>query len=139
MSYNLAYPGLQIDSGISHAYEINFIIALSPPGQDITLGYNKCFFPMPFNCYITGADIDVRLPPTGNAIDVDIKKNGTSILGGNPMLIEANEFTSRTSSVPYSISTSGFSKYDYFSADINSAGSTFSGQDLVLSLYGIRR
>ena len=139
MSYNLAYPGIQVDSGINHAYEVTFIIALSPPGQNIMLGDNKCFFPAPFDFFLTGAHIDVRVAPTGAAIDVDINKNGASVLGANPMLIENGEYSSRTSSVPFTIATSGFSRFDSVTADIDQAGSTFSGQDLVLSLYGIRK
>ena len=140
MSYNLQFPGAQIDSGISNAYDATFIIALSPPGQDLMEGKNKCFLPIPFDFFLTGVYLDARVPSTGASIKVDINKNGSAIISPpQPLQIDAGETSSRTSSTSPAILTSGFSQGDYLTVDVDQAGSTFSGQDVVLSLYGIRR
>lgn len=83
---------------------------------------------VPHDMEITSIKANVRVAPTGAAIIVDIKKNGTTIFASpsNRLKIEDGNLDA----LPPGVGVPSFSKGDILSADITQIGSTYSGEDM---------
>lgn len=82
-------------------------------------------FVMPFNGYITEVGATVDTAGTTGTMQIDINKNGTSILT-TKITIDSTEKTSRTAATPPVIDTSlkSFSIGDIFTFDVDTVQST---------------
>lgn len=77
---------------------------------------------------ITKVRASVGTAPVGASITIDVKKNGTSILGGTLLSVAAGQFTNtRTTSVAVSAG-------DYLTVDIVSVGTSTPGSDLTVTV-----
>lgn len=86
-------------------------------------------FRLPGPGNITAVRAGVNTAPTGATLQVDINKNGSSILS-TKLTIDASEKTSTTAATAAVISTAAFSDDDEFSIDIDQVGSTVAGAGL---------
>ena len=86
-----------------------------------------------FNIAITDVSASVAVAPTGDTIEVDVNKNGTTIFStqSNRPIIAAAAFFD-VSGTPDVTALTGDT--DYITVDIDQIGSTISGEDLVVSI-----
>jgi hypothetical protein len=113
-----------------------FTIALSDEVSSLTTGTAKTRFRAPWPMSITQIPrSSVATASTSGLVIVDIKSNGTSILGANKLLIDATEKTSVTAAVPTTLTSANVSIADdsEITFDITSAGTAAAG--LKINLY----
>ena len=113
-----------------------FTIALSDEVSSLTTGTAKTRFRAPWPMSITQIPrSSVATASTSGLVIVDIKSNGTSILGANKLLIDATEKTSVTAAIPTTLTSANVSIADdsEITFDITSAGTAAAG--LKINLY----
>ena len=110
-----------------------FIIALSDSLTELTTA-NGDSWVWPYNCSIDSVVIAVNSAPAGSILDVDIKKNTTSIFSTR-ITIDADEKTSVTAATDYTLSSTTISFLDDMQAYSQSVGSTFGGAGLKIYIY----
>lgn len=89
---------------------------------------------IPYAISLSSILINVNVAPTGSAIEVDLKKNGTSIFS-TKITIDATENTSLTAAVPYVLTGPiSFVQGDKIEAFITQIGSTVPGAGLKVKL-----
>lgn len=87
---------------------------------------------IPQNMTIIKAYARVKTSPTGDAILIDINKNGTTIWS-----TQSNRLTiadAGSSATQTSFNTTSLNEGDYLSFDVDQVGSTTPGQDLTIAL-----
>lgn len=113
----------------------SFIIACSDETSSLTTGTAKVTFRIPYAFTITNIRANVNTAPTGSTLNVDVKKNGTSVFS-TILTIDATEKTSVTAATPAVISTSSLSDDDEITIDITQVGSTIAGKGLKVTIIG---
>ena len=96
-----------------------------------TVGTDKTnHLPVEYACKIIAARIIAKTAPTGQALIVDIKLNGTTIQSGTKLQLADGA----TSGVSTTFSTTAVSVGDYFSIDVTQVGSGVAGSDVTVLL-----
>ncbi len=90
---------------------------------------------MPVGFTATSVNMVITGAPTGAAVIVDLKKDGTTIFSTKPQ-IDAGAFTGGSNAV---ISNSTLSFSSIVSLDVTQVGSTFAGSGLTVLLNGTRK
>lgn len=107
--------------------------AISDMSTALTVGDNKGFLPIPFNCTIHEVIVDLVTAPTGSGITIDIEKEGASIFS-TLLTVDVTEDTSRTAATPAVISSASAIAGDRIIANIDAVGSTVAGAGAVITL-----
>ena len=115
----------------------SFIVACSDETSDLTTGTNKCRIRMPYAFTLTGVRASVNTAPTGSVLTVDINESGSTILS-TKITIDASETTSTTASTAPVISDSSLADDSIIGFDIDTIGSSDSGQGLKVTLIGYK-
>lgn len=90
--------------------------------------------PMPFNLIVGEVALKVKTAPTGSSLIVDVNQNGTTIFttqGNRPTIADGD-----TSVVSVAPDVTSLVKEDVLTIDIDQAGSTVAGEDLVVEVRG---
>lgn len=109
-------------------------LALSDMTSDLVVGTGVAYFRAPFAFTITGVRASVFTAPTGSALQVDINKNGSTIMT-TEVTIDATEKTSTTAAVPAVFNDTTIANDDEISFDITQIGSTIAGAGLIMKIY----
>lgn len=109
--------------------------AVSDEVTALTTGTAKITFRMPFPLTLTNLRISVTTAPTGAALSVTLRRNGSVILS-TPVTIDAGEKTSVTAATPCVISSAALASDDDMTVDILQVGSTIAGAGLKILLIG---
>lgn len=116
-------------------YYRTLTVAVSGEMADLTTGTNKVVFRAPTAMYLPRIPrASVRTAPVGSAIRVDIKANGTSVLG-SLLQIDAGSKTSANSTSPATLATDTIPDDAEIAIDIVQVGSTTPGAGLKVTLY----
>lgn len=119
------------------AFPAELVIACSDETTDLTTGTAKVTFRMPYKMQLEEVRANVNTAPVGSTIEVDINKNGTSIL--SPVIsIDASEKTSTTAATPPFIDTPILEDDSEITIDIDQVGSTTAGKGLKVVMIGRR-
>jgi hypothetical protein len=113
------------------------ILALSDETSDITTATPALTFRVPYAMTLADVRASVTTAPTGSIIQVDINKNGSTILS-TKLTIDAGETTSETAATPPVISDDSLSDNDIITIDIDAVGSSTPGVGLKVYLIGAR-
>ncbi len=89
---------------------------------------------MPFSLTLTGVTLNIKGAPTGAALIVNVRKNGTTIFGTRPQ-ITAGATTGGSGAV---LSVTAIPINSLMTVDIDQVGSTFAGSGLTVILKGTR-
>ena len=116
-------------------------LACSDETTALTAGTAKVTFRMPYAMTLTGVRSSVTTAPTGSTLIVNIKENGTTILGASStqkLSIDATEKTSTTAANAVVIADSALANDAEITIDIDQIGSTIAGTGLKVTLIGTR-
>ena len=119
--------------GSSGTLEQALMFAASDETSDLAVGTDLLTFAIPFDITLTDVRAFVVTAPTGDELEVDILKNGVSILSTN-ITIDAGENNSENAATPPVISDTSLSKDDVISVDLIQVGSTVAGAGLKITL-----
>jgi hypothetical protein len=101
----------------------------------LTAGTNKGLWIAPYDGTITDIFGDLLVAQsTGSLFQIDINKNGTTILS-TKLTFDNNETTTTTATTPKVISSTTFSQGDRFTFDLDVVGDSVSRGPLVTILY----
>lgn len=117
-----------------HYHTESIIIAISDETTALTTG-TKATFRMPYDFTLTAIKASVTTAPTGAALIIDVKKNGTTIFS-TKLSIDATEKTSVTAAAAAVLSTTAFSSDDEISISIDQIGSGTAGAGAKVSMIG---
>lgn len=114
---------------------IPLIIALTQEGASAIVANTIRTIRAPFALTFVRIKLSTSTAPTGAALIVDIKKNGTTIFSTKPQ-IDAGALTSLTSGTPYvlAVGFTGFADDDIITFDVTQVGSTIAGAGLKVTL-----
>jgi len=132
LTYLTLGDGVAIDGTTIYAQDW-FVIAVSDETTDLTTGTNKVYFQMPYTGTLLAVRATVNTAPTGSAIEVNIKKAGSTIFS-TKLTIDDSEKTSTTAAVPAVISDSALADNAEITIDIDQIGSTVAGKGLKVYL-----
>jgi hypothetical protein len=118
------------------APEQTIIIGVSDEITPVLVGSSKVTLMSPFDMTLTQIPRAMLSANSDANVAIDIKQNGTSILGANKLTIDANEQTSVTAATVTSLSTTSISNNAILTVDITAVGSTAKG--LKVYLYYVR-
>lgn len=124
-------------TGSTGQYNQTITTAISDEYSVVTTGTAKMTVRAPFALTLT--DIPrafLANASTSGLVTVDIKLNGTSILGTNKLSIDANEKTSKTAATPTTLVTTAVADDDEITYDITAAGTNAKG--LKVTVYFVR-
>jgi hypothetical protein len=119
------------------SFPAELVIACSDETTDLTTGTAKVTFRMPYKMNCTEVRANVNTAPVGSTIEVDINKNGASILG-TVISIDASEKTSTTSATPPFVDTPTLEDDTEITIDIDQVGSSTAGKGLKVVMIGKR-
>lgn len=126
-----------INTWSNTTYANNFetiILKLTDPGVDLV---ENDIIPgilfSPYNMVITSVRADVDVAPTGSAVVVDMKKNGTTMLDASKIIIPADSTGGLGSLVDSSLSVG-----DKLTFSLEQIGSTAPGQCLFITIHAER-
>ena len=122
-------------AAVAEAKIQNFVIACSDETTDLTTGTNKVQFRVPYGFTLTDVRCSVNTAPTGSTIIVDINESGSTILS-TKLSIDVSETTSTTAATPPVISDSSLADDSIITIDVDTIGSTNSGQGLKVTIIG---
>lgn len=130
---------LKINSAVADGIEWDnniqsFVMACSDETSDITTG-NKVTFRMPYAFTVTAVRASLTTAATGAIFVVDINESGSTILS-TKLSIDISETTSTTSATPPVISDSSLADDSIITIDVDTIGSTNSGQGLKVTIIG---
>jgi len=130
---------LTVNSAVADGIEWNtklesFVIACSDETSDLTTG-TKVTFRVPYAFTVTSVRASLTTAATGAIFVVDINENGTTILS-TKLSIDISETTSTTAATPPVISDSSLADDSIITIDIDTIGSTNSGQGLKVVIIG---
>lgn len=112
-------------------------IACSDETTSLTTGVAKVTLRVPYAMTLTAVRLNVNTAPTGSALVVNVKLNGTTIFSTKPQ-IDAATKTSVGSSVTAVLSTTALTDDGELTIDIDQIGSTVAGKGLKVWLIGTR-
>ena len=118
----------------AHKPTQSFITACSDETSDLTTG-TKSTWRTPYAFTISGITASLTTAATGAIFVVDINQNGVSILS-TKLTIDISETTSKTATTPPVILTSALTSDSIITIDIDTIGSTNSGQGLKVTIIG---
>jgi hypothetical protein len=124
----------------AHAHPQYIIVACSDELSPLTLGNAKVIFRMPFPMTLSALMASVTTAPIGAAIIVNIKKNGTSILGSGlleKLVIDNATKSSYTSANPVVIIDPNLATNDEIQIDLIQYGTSTVGTGLKVALIGM--
>ena len=114
----------------------SIIVAASDETTALTTGTGKMTFYVPYNFTISEVFIGNTAASSSGAVQVNVKKNGTTIFTTKPSIgASQNTSLSGSGSVAAVLSTTSLSKGDKMTIDIDTAGTTAAG----LKVYFIGR
>ena len=119
--------------GTTGTLEQALMFAASDETSDLAVGTDLLTFAMPFDITLTDVRAFVVTAPTGANLEVDVLKNGVSILSTN-ITIDAGENNSENATTPPVISDVSLSKDDVISVDLIQIGATVAGAGLKITL-----
>ena len=119
------------------SFPAELVIACSDETTDLTTGTAKVTFRMPYKMNCTEVRANVNTAPVGSTIEVDINKNGASILG-TVISIDASEKTSTTATTPPFVDTPTLEDDTEITIDIDQVGSSTAGKGLKVVMIGKR-
>jgi hypothetical protein len=119
------------------SFPAELVIACSDETTDLTTGTAKVTFRMPYKMNCTEVRANVNTAPVGSTIEVDINKNGASILG-TVISIDASEKTSTTAATPPFVDTPTLEDDTEITIDIDQVGSSTAGKGLKVVMIGKR-
>jgi hypothetical protein len=111
--------------------------AVSDEVSNLTTGTAKLTFRMPFAMTLSAVRLNVNTAPTGAAIIVNVRENGTTIFSTRPQ-IDATAKTSVGSGTPAVISDSALADDAEITVDIDQIGSTVPGKGLKICFIGVQ-
>ena len=109
-------------------------MACSDETSDITTG-TKVTFRMPYAFTVTAVRASLTTAATGANFVVDINESGSTILS-TKLSIDISETTSTTAATPPVISDSSLADDSIITIDVDTIGSTNSGQGLKVTIIG---
>jgi len=112
-------------------------VAASDETSDLTVGGPKISFRMPAHITLQEVRANVNVAGTGQAIIVDIKKGGVSVLS-TLLSIDATELTSLDAATPAVISDSDLTDDSVITIHVTQIGSGTAGAGLKVTLKGVR-
>ena len=116
----------------------SFVVACSTETDDLTTGDDKVQFRMPFQFELTSIVANVNTASTGADINVQVQEDGSDIMSGVGITIDATETTSSTSATPPTITDSTLASNSIISIDLDQVGSTLAGTGLKINFIGYR-
>jgi len=116
----------------------SFVVACSSEGDDLTVGDDKIQFRMPFQFELTDIIANVNVAPTGADINVQVQEDGSDIMSGVGITIDATETTSESSATQPTITDSTLAFNSIISVDLDQIGSTLTGTGLKINFIGYR-
>lgn len=122
-----------VGGGSSGTIEQAIMFKASDVSSDLAVGVVPDELTIPFDITLTDVRASVGTAPTGANLEVDILKNGVSILSTN-ITIDAGEKNSEDATTPPVISDTSISKDDIITVEIIAVGSTVAGSNLQISL-----
>lgn len=130
---NLFYTTARKDVAVAEY----FTIACSDEITDLEAATGVVEFQMPFGMTLSGVRATVTTAPVGSTIQVDINKNGSTILS-TVISIDASEKTSVTAATAPVISDTSLSDSDVITIDIDQVGGSTAGAGLKVQFIGVR-
>ena len=124
---------VEVTGGTTGTLEQALIFSASDETSDLEVGADLLTFAMPFDITLTDVRAFVVTAPTGANLEVDVLKNGVSILSTN-ITIDAGENNSENATTPPVISDVSLSKDDVISVDLIQIGATVAGAGLKITL-----
>ena len=126
--------GIEWAATSAHKPTQSFITACSDETTDLTTG-TKSTWRMPYAFTVSAVRASLTTAPTGAIFVVDINQNGVSILS-TKLTIDISETTSVTAATPPVILTSALTDDSIITIDVDTIGSTNSGQGLKVTILG---
>ena len=90
---------------------------------------------MPLTVTLSSVSLNIKGTPTGAALIVDIRKDGTTIFSTKPQ-INSGATVGGSNAV---LTTTTLSENAAITLDVNQVGSTFAGSGLTVMLKGVRK
>ncbi len=114
------------------------VFDITGESENVSVGVLKTFrLPAGFLLKTTdGLRASVNTAPTGSAVIIDIKQNGSSIFGGTKLTIDAGSKTSKGSATPYVLRNNAFWDDAECTVEVTQVGSTTPGAGLKLYFKG---
>ena len=116
----------------------SFVVACSDETSDLTTGDDKVQFRLPFQFELTSILANVNTASTGADINVQVQEDGSDILSGVGITIDATETSSSTSATQPTITDSTLASNSIISVDLDQVGSTVAGTGLKINFIGYR-
>ena len=116
----------------------SFVVACSSESDDLETGDDKVQFRMPFQFELTDILANVNTASTGADINVQVQEDGTNIMSGVGITIDATETSSSTSATQPTITDSTLAFNSIISVDLDQVGSTLTGTGLKINFIGYR-
>ncbi len=126
--------GIEWAATSAHKPTQSFITACSDETSDLTTG-TKSTWRMPYAFTVSAVRASLTTAATGAIFVVDINQNGVSILS-TKLTIDTSETTSTTAATPPVILTTALGNDSIITIDIDTIGSTNSGQGLKVTIIG---
>jgi hypothetical protein len=118
---------------LDNKLEEHMVIALSDETSTLTTGTAKVTIRSPYAITLTQIPrASVNTASTSGIPTVDIKKNGTTVLGANKLTIDANEKTSVTAATATTLATTAVADDDEITFDVTVAGTGTKGLKVIL-------
>tara|TARA_Y100000310_G_scaffold331181_1_gene404291 strand:+ start:524 stop:1060 length:537 start_codon:yes stop_codon:yes gene_type:complete len=116
----------------------SFVVACSSESDDLETGDDKVQFRMPFQFELTDIIANVNVNPTGADLHVMVQEDGSDIMSGNGIEIDAGETTSESATTQPTITDSTLAFNSIISVDLDQVGSTLTGSGLKINFIGYR-
>ena len=116
----------------------SFVVACSSESDDLETGDDKVQFRMPFQFELTDIIANVNVAPTGADINVQVQEDGSNILSGVGITIDAGDTSSEDSATQPTIDDSTLAFNSIISVDLDQIGSTLTGTGLKINFIGYR-
>jgi len=116
----------------------SFVVACSDESSDLETGDDKLQFRMPFQFELTDIIANVNTNPTGADINIQVQEDGSDIMSGVGITIDATETSSESSATQPTITDSTLAFNSIISVDLDQIGSTLTGTGLKINFIGYR-
>ena len=116
----------------------SFVVACSSESDDLETGDDKLQFRMPFQFELTDIISNVNTAATGADINVQVQEDGSDIMSGVGITIDATETSSETSATQPTITDSTLAFNSIISVDLDQIGSSTAGTGLKINFIGYR-
>ena len=116
----------------------SIVVACSDEESDLETGDDKVQFRMPFQFELTDIIANVNTAATGADINVQVQEDGSDIMSGVGITIDATETSSETSATQPTITDSTLAFNSIISVVLDQIGSTLTGTGLKIYFIGYR-